>query len=107
MGLGKTVQSIAAISAYSHEWPVLILSPSSARFNWEKECILWLGNEENGNKRKNPRSNKLLTKNQIQVLESGKDEIDENAKIVVCSYNSIASFIDQAKIKEGSFQCNS
>jgi SWI/SNF-related matrix-associated actin-dependent regulator 1 of chromatin subfamily A len=105
MGLGKTVQSIAAISAYAHEWPVLILCPSSARFNWAKECFLWLGNKEENPDKQEKQSLSFLSKKQIQVLEGGKDEINDDAKIVVCSYSLIASFIDKGKIKTGSFKC--
>jgi len=43
MGLGKTVQSIAAMSCYAQEWPLLVLSPSTARFHWRNQCLKWLG----------------------------------------------------------------
>ena len=43
MGLGKTVQAIAAMACYSDEWPVLVLSPSTARYHWEAEFLNWLG----------------------------------------------------------------
>ena len=42
MGLGKTIQGIAVASAYSKEWPLLILCPSSARFHWEAELCKFL-----------------------------------------------------------------
>ena len=34
MGLGKTVQAIAAAHHFRHEWPVLVVCPSSLRLNW-------------------------------------------------------------------------
>ena len=43
MGLGKTVQSIAAMSCYQNEWPLLVLSPSTARFHWKNQFLKWLG----------------------------------------------------------------
>lgn len=43
MGLGKTVQSIAAMSCYAQEWPLLVLSPSTARFHWRNQFLKWLG----------------------------------------------------------------
>jgi SWI/SNF-related matrix-associated actin-dependent regulator 1 of chromatin subfamily A len=104
MGLGKTVQSIAAMSAYAREWPVLVLCPASARFNWAKEFFLWLGKKENPDTERE-QSLSSLSKEQIQVLEGGKDEIDDDAKIIVCSYSLIASFIDKGKIKADSFKC--
>jgi SNF2 family DNA or RNA helicase len=43
MGLGKTIQSIASMSVYHDEWPLLILTPSSARYHWAAEFNNWLG----------------------------------------------------------------
>ena len=45
MGLGKTVQAIASMSIYDDDWPLLIFTPSSARFHWETELLHWLGSE--------------------------------------------------------------
>ena len=45
MGLGKTIQSIASMCCYSDEWPLLVLSPSSARYHWEAEFLHWLGED--------------------------------------------------------------
>ena len=44
MGLRKTIQAIAAMSAYAKEdWPLLVLCPSTARYHWEVEFRHWLG----------------------------------------------------------------
>jgi len=45
MGLGKTVQAIASMSIYYDDWPLLIFTPSSARYHWEAELLHWLGSE--------------------------------------------------------------
>ncbi len=46
MGLGKTLMAIAAMSAYrEHDWPLLVLCPSSARYHWEMEFRHWMGVE--------------------------------------------------------------
>lgn len=43
---GKTVQAIAAMSAYmTSDWPLLVLCPSTARYHWEAEVRHWLGKE--------------------------------------------------------------
>ena len=43
---GKTVQAIAAMSAYmTDDWPLLVLCPSTARYHWEAELRHWMGNE--------------------------------------------------------------
>ena len=67
------------MSAYASEWPLLVLSPSSARFNWEAECLKWLG--KNDEDTSNPRANHdaLVEKDDIQVLENGKEKIHLDA----------------------------
>ena len=42
MGLGKTIQALAIAAAYSHEWPVLVVCPSGARYHWRAEILQWL-----------------------------------------------------------------
>ena len=37
MGLGKTVTSLAIMTYYMKEWPLLILCPSSLRHTWPAE----------------------------------------------------------------------
>ena len=37
MGLGKTRTAIACAVAYQKDWPVLVICPSSARYNWQQE----------------------------------------------------------------------
>mmetsp|Transcript_6038 Transcript_6038/g.9569 ORF Transcript_6038/g.9569 Transcript_6038/m.9569 type:complete len:1430 (+) Transcript_6038:180-4469(+) len=58
MGLGKTIQGIASMAIYHEDWPILVLSPSSARYHWQNEFLNWLGDNEEGN----------------QVPEFGNDE---------------------------------
>lgn len=43
IGLGKTIQGIASMTCWEDEWPLLVLTPSSARFHWEAEFLQWLG----------------------------------------------------------------
>ena len=43
MGLGKTVQAIAAALIYRSDWPVLVICPSSVRLHWEEQLLHWLG----------------------------------------------------------------
>lgn len=37
MGLGKTVQALGIVDYYRSEWPLLIVCPSSMRYQWEEE----------------------------------------------------------------------
>jgi SWI/SNF-related matrix-associated actin-dependent regulator 1 of chromatin subfamily A len=57
MGVGKTIQSLAIVSVYRHEWPFLVICPSSLRLNWQQEALNWLS--------------EYLKKTEIQVYSKG------------------------------------
>ena len=38
MGLGKTLQAICLACVYRSKWPVLVVTPSSVRFDWAQVC---------------------------------------------------------------------
>ena len=40
MGLGKTLQSIAAVTG-ANAFPCLVICPASLKYNWEKEWLQW------------------------------------------------------------------
>tara|TARA_R110002020_G_scaffold216353_6_gene423983 strand:- start:4247 stop:6343 length:2097 start_codon:yes stop_codon:yes gene_type:complete len=42
MGIGKTMQAIAYASLHRELWPVLVVCPSSVKYNWAKEIDTWL-----------------------------------------------------------------
>lgn len=42
MGLGKTLQAIALACYYREEWPVLVVVPSSVRFDWAQQFRRWV-----------------------------------------------------------------
>ncbi|MCJ8747519.1 hypothetical protein PDJAM_G00154380 [Pangasius djambal] len=42
MGLGKTVQAISVAYLYRHEWPLLIVVPSSLKYPWIEELERWV-----------------------------------------------------------------
>ncbi|EED91959.1 THAPSDRAFT_262487, partial [Thalassiosira pseudonana CCMP1335] len=97
MGLGKTVQAIAAMSAYRHEWPLLVLCPSTARYHWEIEFRHWLG-----------KTSLAKGSDDINVLTSGKDYIlryDGTTKVVICSLGLIVALVNNERIYPGMFKC--
>ncbi|XP_029641576.1 SWI/SNF-related matrix-associated actin-dependent regulator of chromatin subfamily A-like protein 1 isoform X2 [Octopus sinensis] len=42
MGLGKTLQAISVACYYRNEWPLLIVVPSSVRFDWAQQIRRWV-----------------------------------------------------------------
>jgi SNF2 family DNA or RNA helicase len=116
MGLGKTMQGIASMSVYRHEWPLLVLCPSGARYHWESEFHYWLGVDSAINKRSEDDAENeeaggidedLLTSSEIHVLTSGKDEVIPHkwTKVVICSYGLAPVLVDTGKLFPGQFRC--
>mmetsp|Transcript_10457 Transcript_10457/g.26351 ORF Transcript_10457/g.26351 Transcript_10457/m.26351 type:complete len:1418 (-) Transcript_10457:134-4387(-) len=132
MGLGKTIQSIASMSIYHEEWPLLILTPSSARYHWAAEFNNWLGAESNvNNPSKVPNDSsiigekpdeneedlddilpplnpmRLLRDSEIHVMTAGREKVfpTSETRIVICSYGLATSLVDSGKLFEGLFRC--
>ena len=40
MGLGKTIQAICLSAYYRTEWPLLVVVPSSVRFDWSQVIMV-------------------------------------------------------------------
>ena len=74
MGLGKTVQAIGVINVNKPK-DVLIVSPASLKLNWKKELETW-----------------LVDKRDIQVIMSGKDNLDEKQDIVIVNYDVLQKY---------------
>jgi len=71
MGLGKSLQSLTVADYYRKRWPLLILCPSYLRFNWEHELLKW----------------KLEKKENIQIIQKGSDDLREDARVIIISYD--------------------
>ncbi len=123
------MQGIASMAVYHRDWPLLVLTPSSARYHWENEFQHWLGWDSPINKEKQARMNlggesegeeeddddeevdesnsmPLLDESQIHVLSSGKDAIfpRRNTKVVICSYGLAPALAASGKIYPGLFR---
>jgi SWI/SNF-related matrix-associated actin-dependent regulator 1 of chromatin subfamily A len=107
MGLGKTIQAIASMSIYFQEWPLLVLCPSSARYHWESEFLLWLGEGTMADDDNFHEDNSCLSPSQINVLSTSKDEIfpSQSTKVVICSYGLVTTLVESRKITPGMFEC--
>jgi len=126
MGLGKSIQSIASMSVYHKEWPLLVLTPSGARYHWESEFRSWLG-ENGASARKldefaeldgmdskpaaKPKHNNgagfpLLKNSEIHVLTSSKvDILPPNTRVVICSYGLAPMLAENGAMQAGMFPC--
>ncbi|XP_065215119.1 SWI/SNF-related matrix-associated actin-dependent regulator of chromatin subfamily A-like protein 1 [Planococcus citri] len=71
MGLGKTIQAIGIAHYYYHDWPLLVVCPSSMRYQWEQEIMNYLPNVP-------------LTR--IFVMRNSKEPID-NPLVLITSYD--------------------
>ncbi|GKZ00892.1 hypothetical protein MPSEU_001040800 [Mayamaea pseudoterrestris] len=106
MGLGKTIQGIAAIAAYRHEWPVLVLTPSSARYHWAAEFNNWLGADSEVNKA-DTNNQQLIRDGQVNVMTSSKDNMlpHPDTAVVICSYGLASLLVENKQIRPGRFCC--
>jgi|TARA_R100000479_G_scaffold115884_1_gene58909 SWI/SNF-related matrix-associated actin-dependent regulator 1 of chromatin subfamily A len=68
MGIGKTISTIGYAAIHPTDRPAVVVCPANVKFNWKKELNRWLPNEE------------------VQVVESGKQEI-EMTDFVIINYD--------------------
>lgn len=73
------------MTMYKDEWPLLVISPSGARYHWEHEFQHWLRD--------------VLDKKEVHVMTKGGDVVPRSAKVVIYSYGLVKS------IPAGVFQC--
>eukprot|EP00980_Cylindrotheca_fusiformis_P029503 scaffold23496_cov188-Cylindrotheca_fusiformis.AAC.1 len=116
---------------YHEEWPVLVLTPSTARYHWESEFQQWLGidspvnkddynagadfvsdddgstSSDNGTNYHQHKPMPLLKDSQIHVLTSSKDDIMPNTstRVVICSYGLAPALVESGKIFPSLFRC--
>lgn len=86
MGLGKTIQAICLSCYYRKEWPLLIVVPSSVRFDWAQQFQRWVPG---------------LDPQQINVSVTGKDSCT-SGQVNILSYDLMAK--KGAELKQKRFQ---
>ena len=79
MGLGKTIQTIAYLKKYAEIRPVLIISPSAVKFNWEMEIKKWCKTDN------------------IEVIKGRKGKISSDSQFYIINYDIIKSRIEELK----------
>jgi SWI/SNF-related matrix-associated actin-dependent regulator 1 of chromatin subfamily A len=73
MGVGKTIQSLAIAFIYRYEWPLVVICPSTLRFNWLNEIMHWYGD--------------YIKKSEVYVYTKGGLTLKDTTKILVISYD--------------------
>lgn len=105
MGVGKTIQAIAAMSAFPEDWPLLVICPKVAVTTWKSECTRWLGKNKNSKK---DTGQLLLTEDNVVILTCGTDQIPISDKktplVVICTYTLATTFVEARKLKQGMFK---
>ncbi|CAG5127940.1 unnamed protein product [Candidula unifasciata] len=81
MGLGKTLQAICVACYYRQEWPLLIVSPSSVRFDWAQQICRWLPS---------------VAPCDINVVESSKSSFT-SGMINILSYDLLSKKVEELK----------
>ncbi|XP_052247211.1 SWI/SNF-related matrix-associated actin-dependent regulator of chromatin subfamily A-like protein 1 isoform X2 [Dreissena polymorpha] len=74
MGLGKTIQAICLARYYKDEWPLLVVVPSSVRFDWSQQFQRWVPS---------------LDPQSVNVVVAGKDSCTSGL-INILSYDLMA-----------------
>ena len=120
------------MAAFHEDWPLLVLTPSSARYHWEAEFMQWLGEDSVINDpdkvqeklrimqsekaddddfdddvvvTSNCRPFKLLRDYHINVLKSGRDTIlYPKTRVVICSYGLAPSLFANNLLLPGMFK---
>lgn len=84
MGLGKTLQALAIADYYKADWPLLIVCPSSMRYQWVAEIKKYLVN---------------VDPDSIFVIRNGKDVMYSDSKVIITSYDLMSTFKEQLLAK--------
>ena len=92
MGLGKTLQALAVLAHYSHEWPALVVVPASMRWPWVDALELWLDG--------------LLRPGDVCVVRDGgcTSVAHPESKVVVVSYPLLVNPSIRAQVEAAKFR---
>lgn len=74
MGLGKTLQAICLACIYRDKWPLLIVTPSSVRFDWAQQFKRWVPS---------------IDPSQVQVAVSGQ-HVPTASLVSIISYDLLS-----------------
>jgi SWI/SNF-related matrix-associated actin-dependent regulator of chromatin subfamily A-like protein 1 len=92
MGLGKTIQAIAAAYIYRSEWPALVICPSSVRLHWQEQILHWLDRD-------------VVDPSEIVCVASGTPfKCTKEIKFLIVSYSMMKSNQVQCELNSREFK---
>lgn len=104
MGLGKSLQALLTINHYRAEWPALIVCPSSLRFGWRDQALLWLNQLKSSSGLGSTSTStcehdteERIGEKDVQVLVKGSENVSADARLVIVSYDLLRT---QAKFRK-------
>jgi SWI/SNF-related matrix-associated actin-dependent regulator 1 of chromatin subfamily A len=89
MGVGKTIQAIGCSVVFKQDWPVLIICPSSLKYNWKDEIFNWL--------------NDIIKREEIQIIKKSQDDFSHGRKFYIISYDLCLRMEKKLQDKEFNF----
>lgn len=90
MGVGKTAQALGVMYVYKEEWPVLVICPSSLKYNWKNEIVRWTG----------------INESKVHIINKGSDDLlPLNTLFTICSYEIATKSEISSKIEQQKFKC--
>lgn len=75
MGLGKTIQALAWLQLHPESRPVVIITPSSLKINWEREIYKWMSDPN------------------VEIL-SGESPYPPEKEIIIINYDILPKWVD-------------
>ncbi|KAH9419386.1 SWI/SNF- matrix-associated actin-dependent regulator of chromatin sub A-like protein 1 [Dermatophagoides pteronyssinus] len=87
MGLGKTIQSIGIAKWFRNDWPLIIICPSSLRYQWKEKLLEYFPD---------------INESDIFIATKVK-EIFPRVSITITSYDLIVRMKDRLKIETNRF----
>ena len=93
MGLGKTLQALAFLAHYAHEWPALVVVPASMRWPWVDALELWL-------------DERLIKPGFINVVRDGGNALIacETSRVTIVSYPLLTNESIRAQCEQARFR---
>lgn len=87
MGLGKTLQAIGLAIWYKEDWPLLIVCPSSLRYQWMKSLLRWISD---------------LSEKDVHVVTNTKDSFSK-VPITITSYDLMSRLKNRFTVENNRF----